>query len=185
MSRQELGHSPDEAGEVALRDARQRGEIVKCLAVRCMQTKFLFAHVVPIKGADEEDYAATLVVNDILWLGHVELIVRGDNERSLQKLVTRSLDVLRVRARDHEESSLEKVSREQPPAYDSQANGVIETGIRFMRGFFRTLRMWLEAIIGVQVPIQHALVPWLLQRTALLLNVQSRLSDGQTPWSRV
>ena len=54
-----------------------------------------------------------------------------------------------------------------------------------IRGLFRTLRLCLEAMIGLKVPIDHPLIPWLLQHTALLLSVQSRLPDGLTPWARV
>ena len=60
-----------------------------------------------------------------------------------------------------------------------------EIGVRLLRSLVRTTKLCLESMIGVQIPIQHALVPWLLQRTALLLNGQRRLADGQAPWSRV
>ena len=182
MNRRELDHGPDQDGERELLAARKDGTIVKCLIIRCTATKCIFAHCVPCKGADEDDYVATLVVNDILWLGHTEVIVKADNERSIQSLVARSLDVLRIRAID--EGNLARASTEQPPAYDSQANGGTEVGVMLLRGLFRTLRLCLEAMIGLRVPINHAIMPWLVQHTALLLTVQSRLPDGLTPWAR-
>ena len=39
-------------------------------------------------------------------------------------------------------------------------------------------------MIGRVVPNDHAIVPWLLEHTALLLCIQSRLPDGLTPWAR-
>ena len=93
MNRCELDHGPSEDGEREFLAARKGGTIVKCLIIRCTTTKCIFAHCVPCKGADEDDYVATLIVNDILWPGHTEVIVKADNERSIQSLVMRSLDV--------------------------------------------------------------------------------------------
>ncbi len=85
--RKELDFELTPEGDAALEAARRKGDVVKAVLVRCMGTKCLFAHVVPCKGADEEDYVANMVAEDILWLGHVELILKGDNERSLQALI--------------------------------------------------------------------------------------------------
>ncbi len=51
--RDELEHTIDPAGEAALREARSKGEIIKCLIVRCTKSKNVFAHCIPQKGADE------------------------------------------------------------------------------------------------------------------------------------
>ena len=45
-----------------------------------LETKCVFTLCVPRKGADEQDYVARLVVDDILWLGHVELIVKSERD---------------------------------------------------------------------------------------------------------
>ena len=119
---------------------------------------------------------ADLVVKDILWLGHSELIVKGDNEPALQALIQRSLEVLRAN------TSVDKISDEQSPAYDSQSNGGTEVGVMLIRGLFRTLRLGLEAAIGKRIPINHAIIPWLLEHTVLLLSIRTRLPNGLTPW---
>ncbi len=152
---------------------------MKCIVVRCLQVKDIFAHCVPRTGADEEGYVADLAVKDILWLGHSELIVKGDNEPALQALIQRSLEVLRINP------GVEKVSDEQSPAYDSQANGGVEVGVMLIRGLFRTLRLGLEASIGKRIPVDHAIMPWLIEHTALLLSVRSMLPSGLTPWATI
>ena len=43
----------------------------------------------------------------------------------------------------------------------------------------------LEASIGKKVPINHAIIPWLLEHTALPLSVRSRLPSGLTPWAMI
>ena len=58
--------------------------------VKCFSSENVFGHVVPVKGADEEDYAAKLVIAAVLWLEHVDVIMKGDNEPALQALLGRS-----------------------------------------------------------------------------------------------
>ena len=90
MKRNELEYELDAAGEEQLSAARSQGTIVKCIVIRCLQSKNVFAHCVPCKGADEEGYVADLVVKNLIWLGYTELIVKGDNEPALQALVQRA-----------------------------------------------------------------------------------------------
>ena len=47
--RDELAFELTEKGEEEIVEARRRGEIAKCLFVRCLTTKNVFAHVVPPK----------------------------------------------------------------------------------------------------------------------------------------
>ena len=162
--------------------ARSEGEVLKCLIVRCYSTKNIWGHVVPVKGADEDDFAVNCAVEDILWLGHTKLILKGDNEPALQALIARSLDVLRIKTAD--DDSVTTISKEDPAPYDSQGNGGIEVGVMILRGLFRTLKLCLEARLGKFIPISHASIPWLLQHTCLLMNVTKRGSDGLTAWAR-
>ena len=80
---------------------------------------------------------------------------------------------------------IQRVSDEQSPAYGSQANGGVEVGVMLIRGLFRTLGLGLEASIGKKSRVDHAIMPWLLEHTALLLSVRSRLPSGLTPWATI
>ena len=53
-----------------------------------------------------------------------------------------------------------------------------------VRGMFRTLRLCLEARIDRRIPVDHALIPWLLAHTCVLINVTTRGADGLTGWAR-
>ena len=108
-----------EMSDKALEKARFEGEVLKCLIVRCYSTRNIWGHVVPVKGADEDDFAVNCAVTDILWLGHTQLILDGDNEPALQALIARSLEVLRIRTAD--DDSVTKIGKEDPAPYDSQA----------------------------------------------------------------
>ena len=56
--RDEMAKELGDAGEEAITQARASGEVLKCLLVRCLQSRNLFAHVVPQKGDDEDHYCA-------------------------------------------------------------------------------------------------------------------------------
>ncbi len=116
---------------------------MKCVLIRCWDSKIIFAHVVPCKGADEEKFVANLICADIEWLGYTKLILKADNETSIKALVKQVAGILKEKCHN-----LENLQKENPPAYDSQANGGTEVGIRIVRGMFRTLKLCLEARIS-------------------------------------
>ena len=177
--RDELACELTEEGEKEIVEARRRGEIIKCLLVRCLATKNVFAHIVPQKGADEEGYCAGLVVADVQWLGHTRVILKSDNEGAVLTLRRRVGRLLKMIER------MENVQEESSAAYDSQSNGGVEVGVKLVRGMFRTLKLCLEARLGKYLPISHAITAWLLEHACTILNARARGSDGHTPWQRV
>ena len=76
------------------------------------------------------------------------------------------------------------MTKEDPAPYDSQANGFVEVGILLMRGIFRTLKLCLESRIQHRIPIDHAIVPWLVTHACLILNTSAVGPDGITAWTR-
>ncbi len=87
--RKELEYPMTAEGDAACEDARKKGDIVKCIVIRCTKSKVVLGHVVPCKGAGEEDYVARLVADDLSWFGYTAVILTADNEPALQALVTR------------------------------------------------------------------------------------------------
>ncbi len=178
--RDELEFPLTPEGDELCSAARKKGDVVKCIVVRCWETKNLFGHCIPCKGDDEEHYVAGLVADDGEWLGHTKIILKYDNEPAIKSMMAEATKIIKAKC-----EKTESVSHEEPPKYSSQSNGGTEVGIRIIRGMFRTLKLCLEARIGKYIPITHALVPWLLEHVCLLLNAQSRGHDGLTPWQRV
>ena len=82
-------------------------------------------------------------------------------------LIKRSLEDIRVTV-----GNVAQVTMEHPPTYDYKSNGGIETGVRIIRGQFRTFKLCLESRIGKRIPIDHAIIIWLLEYTAMLINVK-------------
>ena len=130
--RSELELAENAEGETQLAAARQDGSIVKCIIARCHQSKNTFAHFIPCKGADEDQYVANLLVADISWVGHVRLIFKSDQEVALLALVTQILKVMKFKV-----EGLESLTTEQSAAYESQPNGATEVAVRSIRGQLR------------------------------------------------
>jgi len=177
--RDELAKELSDEGEEAITKARAEGHVLQCLLVRCLQSKIVFAHVVPQKGDDEEHYCAKLAVADIEWLGHTKVIIKTDNERAIVALKHRVAKHLK------EWKSMDSVQTESPAACESQSNGGIEVGIKIVRGLFRTLKLCFGSRLGKYISTTHALMPWLLQHTCTLLNATTRGPDGLTGWERI
>ncbi len=178
--RDDLDYTADAAGAKALEDARASGEIVKCLLVRCFASKVIFAHVVAKKGVDEENTVANMVLDDLEWLGHTRVIIKADGEPALQALAKRVITMAKVECKD-----LEQVSKEDPAAYDSQANGGTEVGVRLVRGLLRTVKLCIEQRLEKYIPVDHPVMSWMLEHVCLLLNVMVVGADGLTAWTRV
>ena len=163
-----------------IRTARGKGEIVKCILIRCSTSKIVMAHVIPQKGNDEDNYAANLVVQALEWLGHTRVILKSDGEPAMQALVKRAMELAKISAQD-----FHQITKEDSIAYDSQSNGSTETGIRIIRGLFRSVKLCFEARVARTVPITHAIIPWMLQHVCMLLNVMVKGTDGLSAWARV
>ncbi len=179
-SRKELDFTETPEGDAKLVEERHKGTIMKCIVVRCYETKAVFSHVIPCKGADEDRFVVNLVVSDVAWLGHTKLILKSDQERALLSLVRQALVAIRFQV-----ESVDKVTVEHSQKYDSQASGGTEVGVRGLRGMFRSLHLCLQDRVGQVIPVNHPLTSWLLEFTSVLMNACVRGADGLTPWARV
>ena len=118
QTRSGLTFAEDSEGDKLLTDARRKGDIVKCLVIRCYESKNVFAHVLPCKCDNEDKFVANLAVEDLSWLGHVRLTLKSDQEKAIVVLIARTVDTPRFKAQ-----GLESLTIEQGQKYDSQANG--------------------------------------------------------------
>ena len=157
--------------------ARGRGELATCLVVRCYASKAVFGHVIPRKGLDEDGIVVDRILQDLEWLGHTRLILKADNEPSIQALARRSIELAKIELKD-----LDQVSKEDPVAYDSMTNGGTEIGVQLLRGLFRTVKLCLEQRIDKQIPVDHPMTAWMMEHASLLTNALVRGTDGFTAW---
>ena len=79
---QSLGVESEEGGG-QLKEARDNGDIVRCLVARCCATKVVFGHVVPRNCADADDFVVGIYSADVVWTGHLTHIIKSDPENAL------------------------------------------------------------------------------------------------------
>ena len=53
---------------------------LKAIVMYCSATKTLSADAVPKKGIDPEGYVVEQIKQDVIWLGHPSVVIRGDKE---------------------------------------------------------------------------------------------------------
>jgi hypothetical protein len=157
---------------------------MKCLIVRCHESKAVFAHAIPVKGADEDHYVADLIASDVAFMGHIRLLLKSDNEPALLALAEAALQRIRCQVQK-DQLDIETISTEQAATYESASNGETECGIRAVRGLFHAHKLQLERRIEREVPPTHPLSAWLLEHVCLLINALHVGEDGKTPWKRL
>ena len=167
-------------GSVVLKDEPgwDDPEALKILVVKDSRSKSVFAHAVPQKGIDDKRFAVDQIVNDILWLGYSQVILKSDNEPAIVKLLKESLASLKV-------SGLDQVGEEHSPPYDSQANGAVEAAVKQVRTRLRTMKLCLERRIGRRIPPRHPVMAWLASHVSAVIRFRVRGPDGKTPYERV
>ena len=102
----------------------------------------------PRKGVDPKRFAVDVLVEDILWLGYNEVVLKTDNEKAIVKLFEQTLAACKV-------AGVGQVAEEHPPPYDSQANGAVENAVKQIRGRVRTMVLCLEKRLGKRIPPRH------------------------------
>ena len=103
-------------------------------------------------------------------MGHTRIIVKADNEPSIQALAHRAIVLAKIELKD-----MEQVSKEDPVAYDSMTNGGTEVGVRLLRGLFRSVKLCLEARINMEIPVGHPMIAWMMEHASLILNALVRV----------
>ncbi len=92
--------------------------VMKILVVKDTKSKYIGAHLVPVKGLGSDRYAAEKLRRDILWLGYSRVIIKTDNEPAIVAVLKETLKALRIEV-------LDQAAAEHPPVYDSKGNGSI------------------------------------------------------------
>ena len=133
------------------------------------------AHVVPVKGGDQE-WVAEQLVRDLLKFGHHgDLILKSDQEPAVVDLLR---EVARLRG-------TRRTILEQSPVGDSRANGIIERAIQSVEKLLRVHKLALETRIDSKLPVTHTIFTWLVEHIADVLNRFAVGADGKTAVQRL
>ena len=78
-----------------------------------------------------------------------------------------------------------KTIAEQSPVGVSASSGVVDRAIQPVQGILRTLRSALEARWKMLVPVEHPVLPWMVEHAPVILNKCEVGKDGKTSHERV
>ena len=152
------------------------GQGVTILAARERRTRMVMATVVPRKGT-EGAFAAKRVISFLAELGISanDIVVKGDQEPAIAALIE---DIARRRPGA-------RTIPEHSPVGSSGSNGVIERAIQSVEAQIRTMKAAFENRIMSKIDDQHAVITWLTEYAALLLNRFEVGRDGKTAYERM
>ena len=156
----------------------QQEQALKVLVLKDSKSRAVFAHAVPQKGIDPKRYIIDTIVQDILYLGYSQIILKSDNEPAIVHVLKETLASLKA-------SGVSQAGEEHSPPYDSQANGDVESAVKQVRQRLRTMHMCLERRLHKRIPPQHPLICWLVSHVAALVRYRVRGTDGRTPHERL
>ena len=135
--------------------------VIKIAAMKEKKTGSRFAHMAQVKGGSD-DYVAEAITEDIDTMGGTEVILKTDQEPAMVDLA-KTIQVLR---------KLETVL-ENSPVGDSQSNGLAEKGIQEIAGQMRVIKLSMEAAYQCRIPINHPIIPWLVEWAPATLDHQN------------
>ena len=121
-----------------------------------------------------------LIVTALRWLAWTRMILKSDNEPALLQLMRTAAGWAKVELQE-----IDQLGEEHPTAYDSQANGAVESGIRNVRADLRTMRLDLEDRLSAQLPIGHPMMAWLVRHVGFCHTAFAKGADGRTAWQTV
>ena len=172
----------DKSGVVLPRESLGDGGDVDLtiLVAKDLLGKAVFAHVVPQKGVDKDNFSVDMLVEDVKWLGYQKIGLRSDNEPAILKLLRHALTEMRVAIHD-----LEQIFEEHPNTYDSSGNGEIESAVKQVTGVLRTNKLDLERRIEMVIPQSHPVISWLVGYAAWMITVRVVGHDGHTAYERI
>ena len=117
-----------------------------------------------------------------------DVVLKSDQENAIMDVLN---NVAKRRSADSKLESFEgrgpqsvgpqgRVIHEVSPTGSSGSNGVIERTVQAIEGQVRTIKLALESRIGVEIPSDHDVVPWIVEYAATIINKGQVGADGKT-----
>ena len=144
--------------------------------VKESKSKSIFSTVVPRKGVSENELAVTFMLDCIAELGyaHHTVYLKNDQEPAIQSVIQ---GVVQGRSAP--------TLLEESPVGSSQSNGSAENAVSCSERGIRKLRIALEDQYKLKIPLEHNIIPWLVQHAGFAYNRFQVGHDGKTPYSRI
>lgn len=157
-------------------DEGDAGNTIPMLVARVRGDRMTLATAVPRKSAGDFVSSRVLAFLKEVGIEAGDVIVKSDQEPAIMSLVD-TIGRLKVA----------KGGRwivEASPVGSHASNGVVERAIQSVQGQVRVMKDALEAKWKVKIPAASAVIPWLMEYSAYLLNRFEVGHDGKTAYER-
>ena len=154
-------------------DAEKAEDEMKMLIVKHEPSGSVLAYKVLTKGTGDT-WVIKALAKDIEEFGQRDIILKTDGEPSIVALQTAIQS-----ARDG------RTIPRNPPAYNPQSNGACEKAVQDVTAHLRTLKIALEARLGVTLPQSSKVMEWAIRHAAFLITRYSVGHDGMAGWERL
>ena len=154
------------------------GETIPVIVVRETLTKMTMAAAAPRKSSGTHIARRVMAFLEEIGCVHCDVVVKSDQEPAIMSVVK---EVGRLRAA----AGGGKYIIENSPVRSSASNGKIERAIQALQAQTRVLKVALEDRWKLKLPHRHAVVPWMIEYSAVLLNRFEVSNDGRTAYERL
>ena len=165
-------------------------ETATILVLKLFPFKIIFACVVPSKGSDP--LVVARLCRCIMESGLLHFAYRSDREPSIVSLIQDACAMagrngvkVQAVADESPDPEVEKahvaVPEHSHPG-ESQSNGLAESSMKELIDQVRTLKMSTEARLKGRLPSNHAVMAWLVEHAAYMLNRCKLDTDGRTAY---
>ena len=79
----------------------------------------------------------------------------------------------------------EGAAPQDPPVRESESNGVLESGVKLLKGMVRVYVLDLERKLAVHIPISNAVVTWMVAAAGDIVTKYLRGQDGRAAYERL
>ena len=138
-------------------------------------SKAMFAAMCSVKGP-EDVFVLNRLEAFLKDEGVYKIAYRSDQEPSIVALIEAAL------RNNGKAGAITEAAPEHSAVGESASNGMAEKTVQMFEDQLRTLKAALEAHMGTRLPVDHAVMKWLIQHVASIHNRQTTNSDGQTPY---
>ena len=155
---------------------RRSGEedLAKLLILKALPSRAVRAWIVPRKGLADSS-TAERVFRGVKEMGiRAPCVVKCDGEPAVEALREDLMNRLG-----------EGAVPQTPPVGESQSNGVVENGVKHVKGMIRAHVLALEKKLGVRIPAGHPVVAWITEAVSDLVTKHLRGQDGRTGYERL
>ena len=157
-------------------EEEEPGQCITMLVVRERQSRRTLATAVPSNSTGQFVVNRVMAFMKELGIENLDVIAKSDQEPAIKCLID---EVGRAKAEFGGRWIVE-----HSPVESHASNGVVERAIQSVAGQVRVLRSCLEDKWSVKLNSKHAVIPWIMEHAAYVLNRFEVGHDGRTAQER-